>query len=186
MKDATTALRIKPDSSRAIIARGEALYSMGEFEQGLLEFQRGWRARPHPMMKIGLQKCKDAIANAIGPNAKDFDVDLVEKVVASTAKDKDKKERLQSAEHVALMSEKKKILLRRRREAERQKVDKLLLGNIAVDATFLRGLAGIAEDKEEGKELTACQECIIKIAREALNYLEKRKTFWQQIAARTD
>ena len=40
-EDANQALAINPVSSKAIVARGEALYSMGEFEKGLVQFQRG-------------------------------------------------------------------------------------------------------------------------------------------------
>ena len=80
-----------------------------------------------------------------------------------------------------LLSKKKLHFLRIRREAKRRKVDGLLLGDVAVDATFLRRLAGVDED-EEASEFTKCQESIIKIAKDALGYLEKRKNFWQQIA----
>ena len=183
MTDATKALRIKPESSRAIIARGEALYTMGEFEKGLLQFQRGWRMRPHPMMKTGLQKCKDAIANAVGPNAKEFDVELVQKVIEREEKDKRERAgvRKESQDPMQLLSKKKLNLLRMKREVKRRKVDRLLLGDVAVDASFLRRLAGVDVD-QEATEFTKCQESIIKIAKDALGYLEKRKNFWQQIA----
>ena len=46
MSDASRALAINPDCSRALICKGEALYNLGEFEAGLIQFERGWRARP--------------------------------------------------------------------------------------------------------------------------------------------
>ena len=186
MKDASKALHIKPESTKAIIARGEALYSMGEFEQGLLQFQRGWRTRPHPSMKIGLQKCKDAIANAIGPNAKDLDEDLVKKVIEVQEKEKNGK-RKDSEEVVQLLSKKKILKMKRKREAERRIVDRLLLGNIALEASFLRKLAEVDKEEESKDiEVSEYQMCVIRIAEDALNYLEKRKNFWQQIAVCQD
>lgn len=189
MKDATKALKINPDSTKAIIAQGEALYSMGEFEKGLIQFQRGWRTRQDPKMKIGLLKCKDAIANAVGPNAKEFDIDLVQKVIENMEEEKKdpNKQKLPGrtlAEQAQFLSKKKLALLRRKREAKRNKIDRLLLGDVAKDATFLRRLAGIDLEKETAdQEMTKCQENVIKIAKEALGYLEKRRNFWQQIAS---
>ena len=36
MKDAVKALQISPGNIKALVARGEAFYSLGEFERGLV------------------------------------------------------------------------------------------------------------------------------------------------------
>ena len=43
--DAEEALRYNKNSTKAITCKGEALYMMGEFEQALVQFERGFRVR---------------------------------------------------------------------------------------------------------------------------------------------
>ena len=120
MNDATKALKINPDNTKAIIARGEALYSMGEFEKGLVQFERGWRSRQDPKMKIGLQKCKDAVSNAVGPNGKEFDIDLVQRVMESLEIEKNGgKTRYEDP----IMLSKKKIMIQKREKRGKAKED---------------------------------------------------------------
>ena len=155
-EDANQALAINPVSSKAIVARGEALYSMGEFEKGLVQFQKGLKIRMDSKMKNGMQKCKIVIENAVGPNAKQFEVDLVEKVVKEMEKMKNAPKLDRAALEAARIqesykSEKKRRLERLRREQRRKKMDRLLLGQVAVDASFLRVLAGVDGQGEQGE-----------------------------------
>ena len=45
MGDAERALVISPASTKARIAKAEALYSLGQFEKALVEFEKAWRLR---------------------------------------------------------------------------------------------------------------------------------------------
>ena len=142
MKDATTALKINPHSTKALISRGEALYNMGQFEKGLLQFERGWRVRCDPRMKSGLLQCKDAIVNAVGPNAKEFDLELVGKVIKDMEDKKKVANQAKSQDPPQAKTRKQIRQQRKRREAKRKRIDRVLLGEVAKDATFLRSLVG--------------------------------------------
>ena len=43
--DAEEALKYNKNSTKAVTCKGEALYMMGEFEQALVQFERGYRVR---------------------------------------------------------------------------------------------------------------------------------------------
>ena len=79
--DAEKALNINNCSTRAIIAKAEALYNLGQFEKALVQFERGWRVRQDPEIKIGIVKCRDVILNTVGANAGEYDIKVVEKVI---------------------------------------------------------------------------------------------------------
>ena len=149
--DALKALEMNPNSSKAIIAHGDALYSMGEFEKGLVRFQKGWKTRMDPKMRNGIQKCKIAIENAVGKNSKPFDIDLVEKVIKENEKDKVAKPDRAAIDAAKLeessKSKSRRKLERLRREDKRKKIDRLFLGKVAEDASFLRQLAGVDIEK---------------------------------------
>lgn len=50
-----------------LLQYAEALYSLGRFEQALIEYHRGYRLRRDVQdYRIGIQKCQDAINRAIG------------------------------------------------------------------------------------------------------------------------
>ena len=85
---------IAPHSTKARIAKAEALYSMGQFEkvphsvwescdlflcQALVEFEKGWRLRQDPEIKTGIVKCRDVILNTVGEGRMGYDdkVDLI-------------------------------------------------------------------------------------------------------------
>ena len=78
ISDANTALEINKHSTKAIVAKGEALYSIGEFEKALVQFERGWRFRQDPAIKSGMVKCRDAIIITVGTTAKQYDEKMVE------------------------------------------------------------------------------------------------------------
>ena len=112
---------------------------MGEFEASLIQFERGWRMRKTPQMKTGLMQCKDAILNTVGQNAKPFDKDLVAKVVKEQEKKKQKQlkkseQRLSGAKTRSQMKKENK-----KKEQLQRIQDKVLLGQVAPDASFLRG-----------------------------------------------
>ena len=181
MTDATTALKMNPHCTKAVISRGEALYSMGQFEKGLVQFERGSRVRSDLRMKSGLTQCKDAILNAVGPNARGFDLELVGKVIKEM-EDRKKAADTSTQGQQQVKTRKQIRNERKRREAKRKRIDRVLLGQVAKDATFLRGLVGYDKDVVPRAD-TPEQKKILEIATDALQYLEKRKIFWQQTAS---
>ena len=184
MADATRALKMNPHCTKAVISRGEALYSMGQFEKGLVQFERGSRVRSDLRMKSGLMQCKDAILNAVGPNAREFDIELVGKVIKDMEDRKNAANNSNTPGQQQLKTRKQIRNERKRREAKRKRIDRVLLGQVAKDATFLRSLVGYDKDVVPRAD-TPEQKKILEIATDALEYLEKRKIFWQQTASCT-
>ena len=119
---------------------------MGEFEKGLMQFERGSRVRCDLKMKSGLTQCKDAILNAVGPNARDFDLQLVGKVIKDMEDKKKAGNQTKLQGQQQIKTRKQLRLERRKREAKRKRIDKVLLGEVAKDATFLRSLVGYDKD----------------------------------------
>ena len=81
MADADKALKLNKQSTKAILAKAEALYNMGQFENALVQFERGWRVRQDPEIRAGIIKCRDVIINTVGTTAKEYDREVVEKVI---------------------------------------------------------------------------------------------------------
>jgi len=129
-------------------------------------------------MKIGLMQCKDAILNTVGPNAKGFDKEIITKMI----KEQEKKSLKQKKEQRLSGAKSRSQLKKERRHKEKiQKVhDKLLLGQVATDASFLRGF--LEPSMLNSGDLSYEKRRALEIASDALEYLEKRKTFWQQTA----
>lgn len=49
---------------------GEALFNLGQFEQALMAYHRGYRSRKDKEeFRVGVNKAKDAIVTAIGGNS---------------------------------------------------------------------------------------------------------------------
>jgi len=67
LQDAETALGEDKNNIRAIYQKAESLYYLGQFEQSLMFFHRGLRARPElALFRLGVQKTQEAIENTIG------------------------------------------------------------------------------------------------------------------------
>ena len=86
MQDSEKALVINPYSTKARIAKAEALYSMGNFEKALVEFERAWRLRQDPEIKTGLVKCRDVILNTVGDGTFTHNELLVQRVIRQMKK----------------------------------------------------------------------------------------------------
>ena len=56
--DAEKALYLNKNSTRALVAKAEALYSLGQFEKALVQFERGWRRRQDADIRIGVVKVR--------------------------------------------------------------------------------------------------------------------------------
>ena len=153
IEDVHYALRVNPESFKAVIAYGNALYGLGQFEKGLVVFQRGWVRRKDSKMRLGIQKCMTAIEDAIGRHAKQFDVELVKQVINEMEREKEAipaRVMTESAKlREAYKSKKKKEKERLRKEKMKKKVDKILLGRVADDCSYLRVLAGVDTEQDE-------------------------------------
>ena len=128
--DASKALEFNPYSTKAIVAKGEALYKMGLFENALVQFHRGWRFRADPAIKIGMVRCTDEILNTIGDTNKEYDVAIVEKVIKKMDEPKLEKK----------PEPRKTITKRKEKMKPKDKLDngKLSLGKICKDEQFLQ------------------------------------------------
>ena len=135
-----------------MISKAVALYNMGEFEASLIQFERGWRVRQGPQMKSGLLQCKNAILNTVGQNAKGFDKDLVAKMIKEQEKQK-QKEKLKSDQRGGGLTGSKTRSQLKKEKKKNEKVqkmqDKVLLGKVAGDATFLRDFLEPSIKKEK-------------------------------------
>ena len=175
---------------------------MGEFEASLIQFERAWRIRKEPKIKIGMTQCKDAILHT---TAKKFDKDLIAKLIKSQQKPV-KEQKTGKTQQQQSPEKKNKIKLDLKEKVKKEKIqklqDKVLLGKVATDASFLRCFtqpdSADGDSNPSSPELVICasnihsnygllilysfyiQRRALEIATEALKYLEKRKTFWQQ------
>ena len=112
---------------------------MGEFEASLIQFERGWRVRKIPSMKVGLMQCKDAILNTVGHNARGFDKMVITRLIRAREREA-KKNQTKSADP-RLSDPKSPAQLRKekeRTEKMQERQDLVLLGRVAPDTKFLR------------------------------------------------
>ena len=111
-----------------------------------------------PEIKTGIVKCRDVILNTVGVGAMNYDNKVFEKVIKQIrAKEKKEEER-------------------RREESKKKKKkskdsDQVLLGKMQEDVEFLENFITKENIGQKGVKNTA---------ESALDYLEKRKSFWQQ------
>ena len=158
MADAEKALVISPHSTKARIAKAEALYSMGKFENALVEFERAQRLRQDPEVKTGIVKCREVILNTVGSGAMAYDNKVFQKVIRQI-KIKEKEE------------ERKREEARKKKKSKKKDTDQVILGKMQEDVEFLENFITKQNIGQKGVKTTAVS---------ALDYLEKRKTFWQQ------
>ena len=112
---------------------------MGEFEASLIQFERGWRMRKIPSMKVGLMQCKDAILNTVGNNARGFDKEVITKLIR--AREREARKNLTKSADPRLSDPKSPAQLRKEKqktERMQERQDLVLLGRVAPDTKFLR------------------------------------------------
>ena len=68
LNDANHAIIKKKNSTKAIAAKAEALYSSGNFEKSLVQFEKGSRIHKNVDILKGLKKSKQAILNTLACN----------------------------------------------------------------------------------------------------------------------
>jgi tetratricopeptide (TPR) repeat protein len=143
IKDTEKALVFNPESVQAIVAKGEALYNMGQFEKALVQFHKGWRVRNDPDIKKGMFKCRDAIMNILGDTDKIYETELVEKVIKQMEN---------------LKVDKGLEIRKRRSKKQKQKnrIDpgKHLLGKMNEDVKFLENFINFKNSQPTRTEFT--------------------------------
>lgn len=183
--DINSVINQKPDDTRAILAKAEAFFSMGEFEFALVFFEKGLAIRKDLVgFRDGITKSKHAILDSINgekpfqPNP-NFAVSRPRRPL-TVVKKRTPIERTEDDDGVKagdLLPEKVAPLTLTTQEKS------TFLGEIALDYEYLvelreEILAGGEDgygDKEDKK--------ILKIVDDALIYLDQRAQFWSQQGA---
>ena len=173
--DAEEALRYNKTSTKATTCKGEALYNMGEFEQALVQFERGYRVRQDAALRAGMVKCRDVIKRTVGDAGRQYCVTVVEKAIKEMAKVKEQeaKAAIEKTKMASKHTEKKKQ--KADKTPEMKKTDRQLLGKFNKDVLFLEKFITTQTTKNSNEDAQ-------KMAVDALKYLEGRKNFWQQTA----
>ncbi|XP_055372674.1 outer dynein arm-docking complex subunit 4 [Condylostylus longicornis] len=168
LEDAETALSVDKTNIRAIYQKAEALYYLGQFEQSLMFFHCGLRARPElTIFRLGVQKTQEAIENTIG---------VVKKGVLT--KSKQQKKNSNSTKQTPVETPKStKTTARSKKNVDHEKRNaRKLLGELCVDKEYLENLL----KHPDLKRADTNTESISTFAREAVDFLNKRQEFWRQ------
>ncbi|EDW09879.1 outer dynein arm-docking complex subunit 4 isoform X1 [Drosophila mojavensis] len=170
LQDAETALAEDKNNIRAIYQKAESLYYLGQFEQSLMFFHRGLRARPElALFRLGVQKTQEAIENTIGTKTRANQPSATAKSgVSRKSGDNTPKSQAQSQSQPGRQRATKADL--ERRNARK------LLGELCVDKEYLEKLL-LHPDLIRADTNT---ENISALAKEAVCFLNKRQEFWRQ------
>ncbi|KAH8401942.1 hypothetical protein KR009_008794 [Drosophila setifemur] len=175
LQDAETALGEEKNNIRAIYQKAESLYYLGQFEQSLMFFHRGLRARPElASFRLGVQKTQEAIENTIGTKPGPVTG------VTSTAAPKSGKAPKSGEEEAPKSQAQTGNSARTRQKPSRADLERRnarkLLGELCVDKEYLEKLL-LHPDLVRADTHT---ESITTYAREAVEFLNKRQEFWRQ------
>ncbi|XP_068145432.1 outer dynein arm-docking complex subunit 4 [Drosophila tropicalis] len=167
LQDAETALAEDKNNIRAIYQKAESLYYLGQFEQSLMFFHRGLRARPElASFRLGVQKTQEAIENTIGAKTK-----------ATAAPPKSSRNRKSDEETPKSQGATTQPTLRKPTKADLERRNaRKLLGELCVDKEYLEKLL-LHPDLVRADTNT---ENISTFAKEAVAFLNKRQEFWRQ------
>ncbi|XP_020716729.1 tetratricopeptide repeat protein 25 isoform X2 [Ceratitis capitata] len=165
LKDAETALTEDKNNIRAIFQKAEALYFLGQFEQSLMFFHQGLRARPElSSFRLGVQKTQEAIENTIGTSK-------CSAYTTTSLKENDFSSKHKSSKQCQRTTRPKLSAT----EMERRNARKLL-GELCVDKEYLENLL----QHPDLVRADTNSESISSYAKEAVNFLKKRQEFWRQ------
>ncbi|EDW61093.2 outer dynein arm-docking complex subunit 4 isoform X2 [Drosophila virilis] len=172
LQDAETALGEDKNNIRAIYQKAESLYYLGQFEQSLMFFHRGLRARPElDLFRLGVQKTQEAIENTIGTKTRSAQPLAAAKnsVSRKSGDNTPKSQTLNSSRPQVGRQKPTKADLERRNARK-------LLGELCVDKEYLEKLL-LHPDLVRADTNT---ENISALAKEAVCFLNKRQEFWRQ------
>ncbi|KAI9348695.1 hypothetical protein BDR26DRAFT_1004498 [Obelidium mucronatum] len=191
LEDVNKVLDLSPEFIRAIYQKAETLYARGDFEDALVLFHRGAKARPELVgFSMGIHKSIEAIKSAVvlldtvtlkqqlnrkrGLNTEGKSMVELQQgggkagagggatVVAATRKS------------VALLDANKKRMAELERGASSLQLERNLIEELQDDKLFLLELLS---------DTRLCQSCggeIEQLVNEGLDYIETRVEFWRQ------
>ncbi|XP_017096784.1 outer dynein arm-docking complex subunit 4 isoform X1 [Drosophila bipectinata] len=176
LQDAETALGEEKNNIRAIYQKAESLYYLGQFEQSLMFFHRGLRARPElASFRLGVQKTQEAIENTIGTKPAPVAGAASASGQKSGKTRRSEEDTPKSQAAPATGSSARTRQKPSRADLERRNARKLL-GELCVDKEYLEKLL-LHPDLVRADTHT---ESISTYAREAVEFLNKRQEFWRQ------
>lgn len=175
LKDAEMILKEDPTFVHGISAKAEALYFCGDFESALVFFHRGHKLRPEfQQFRMGINKCREAITNAIGstdacqlkvpdsPKPSSTTRGGSSEVSSKPAQNRKRTNKQNSASTTHVVTGGDKTV-------------KTLLGELYADAVYLENLL-----KDPSLTYGATGTKVKGIASDGLEYLGKRVNFWRQ------
>lgn len=185
--DINVVLGTKPDDTRAILAKAEAFFSMGEFEFALVFFEKGLAIRRDLVaFRNGISKSKNAILDSIRgskpfqPNP-NFAISRPRRALVDVKKTTPMETDPDAAEARAGPLLPETVVPLSMTTEERS----TYLGEISLDYDYLVELREeILEGSDDGvgsKE----DAVILRIVNDALIYLNQRAQFWSQQGATT-
>ncbi|XP_067633437.1 outer dynein arm-docking complex subunit 4 isoform X2 [Eurosta solidaginis] len=170
LEDAETALAADRNNIRAIYQKAEALYFLGQFEQSLMFFHQGVRARPElSTFRLGVQKAQEAIENTIGRSSTRSISTTSNKSNLAATKYKINNKKCQKSIKQAVRPKLSNA------EMERRNARKLL-GELCIDKEYLENLL----KHPDLVRADTNTENISTYAKEAVDFLKKRQEFWRQ------
>ncbi|XP_023221895.1 tetratricopeptide repeat protein 25-like isoform X2 [Centruroides sculpturatus] len=167
LKDIEEAMKNDPNNIDSIKQIAETLYLLGDFEHALVYFQRGYQLRSnYDVFKFGIQKCQEAINNAIGAYAP-FELtepNTSEKII-STKPSTD------------IFNQSSDLTVNKKLDKKYENISRLTLEKSDEDRKYLNALLSSKElliNKTSYKNI-----CRIKsIIKDTLKYLKTREEFW--------
>jgi len=177
LADAETALTIDKEYIKAVFAKAEALYALGDFEHALVYYHRGHRLRPElEEFRLGIQKGQDAILQVIGENM-DVDAKNLETKLESRRVRKPSRSPISSSRGRSPQNKGPKVP-----QQFDSRNDNGSLGDLNVDVDFMQRLINSPE-LTDMKPIS--QQRIKAHVEEALDFLRTRQEFWAQRRPRT-
>ena len=182
--DVNTVLKDKPEDTRAILAKAEAFFSMGEFEFALVFFEKGLAIRKDlAAFKDGITKATHAILDAINgekpfqPNP-NYAVSRPRKPLTEVKKmtPLESEEEDDGIKVVDLLPEKVEPLTLTATGQEKSSY----LGELGLDYDYLVELREEILQRNEDEYGKKEDQAILGIVNHALNYLDQRAQFWSQ------
>ncbi|KAJ3236920.1 Tetratricopeptide repeat protein 25 [Chytriomyces hyalinus] len=190
LKDVDQVLSLSPEFIRAVYQKAETLYARGDFEDALVLFHRGKKARPELVgFDIGIHKSIEAIRSAVVL----LDTAKIRRDMDEAARSK----KIQSAGIVPGLPKKAAVTDRSggnnaanrkggvtaaaaavaqsvKKDATQLQVERNLIEELQDDKLFLQDML------EDARLMQACDGEIETLVRGGLEYIEKRVEFWRQ------
>ncbi|XP_023336252.1 tetratricopeptide repeat protein 25 [Eurytemora carolleeae] len=186
IRDAKNAVKRTKHSILAMEALGKSMYTAGRFENAIVQFQRIQRIRKSKMITDWIERCEETIKAFL--SAVQFEPQIVEMLWQETNQGQ-----VDNAEEESLPTEKSDKKLKNNRKTKQEtRAEVILMGKLKADMDFLGSLSDhpglitqhIADPDLRTKNLSGgiVDQEIKGAAKEGLEFLKVRKTFWETSA----